>query len=84
MEKRKEKTGKMHANAYGLSRLERDRLVRMARSGLYYERYLSNKFGISDEAVRDICRREGGYVCKRLDIDLKHHDGYEIKNEKGR
>ena len=74
----------MHANAYGLSRLERDRLVRMARSGLYYERYLSNKFRISDEAVRDICRREGSCVCKRLDEDLVHHDGYEIKNKKGR
>jgi len=68
----------MHPNAYGLSRVQRDRLVRMAKSGLYYERYLSNKFGISDEAVRDICRREGNYICKRLDKNLKHYDGHEI------
>jgi hypothetical protein len=68
----------MHPNAYGLSRVQRDQLVRMAKSGLYYERYLSNKFGISDAAVRDICHKEGNYVCKRLDENLKHHDGYEI------
>lgn len=68
----------MHKNAYGLSRVQRDRLVRMAKSGLYYERYLSNKFGIIDAAVKDICAREGNYVCKRLDDNLVHHDGHEI------
>jgi len=70
----------MHKNAYGLSRGERDCLVRMAKSGLYYERYLSNKFGISDFAVRDICAKEGNYVCKWLDNELHHHDGQEIDN----
>lgn len=71
----------MHENAYGLSRVQRDCLVRMAKSGLYYERYLSNKFDISDEAVRDICAREGNCVCKWLDDKLIHHDGYDIKIE---
>jgi len=71
----------MRPNAYGLSRVERDRLVRMAKSGLYYERYISNKFNISDEAVRDICAKEGNYVCKRLDDNLHHHDGYEKSNQ---
>ena len=68
----------MHKNAYGLSRVQRDQLARMAKSGLYYERYLSNKFNITDEAVRDICAREGRYVCKRLDDNMVHHDGHDI------
>lgn len=68
----------MHFNAYGLSRVQRDRLVRMAKSGLYYERFLSNKFNITDDAVRDICAQMGNYVCKRIDENDKHIDGYEI------
>jgi len=68
----------MHPKAYGLSRVQRERLVQMAKSGLYYERYLSNKFGIRDEAVRDICAKMGNYVCKRVDANLKHHDGYDL------
>ncbi len=68
----------MHSNAYGLSRVQRDRLVRMAKSGLYYERFLSNKFNITDEAVRDICTQEGNYICKRIDENGEHVDGHEI------
>lgn len=70
----------MVKNQYGLSRIQRDRLVRMAQSGFYYERYLSEKFRITDEAVRDLCARNG-YVCKRLDVDLKHYNGYEMAME---
>ena len=68
----------MKNNAYGLSRVERDRLVRMAKSGLHYERYLSNKFSITDGAVRDICAQMGNYVCKRVDQHGKHVDGGEF------
>ena len=68
----------MHKNAYGLSKEQRDCLIRMAKSGEYYERYLSDKFGISVVAVSDICAKEGNYVCKWLDDNLCHHDGYEI------
>lgn len=68
----------MHPNAYGLSRVQRDQIVRMAKSGLYYERYLANKFGVADAAVRDICARIGNYVCKHIDENGKHFDGYEI------
>jgi len=68
----------MHPNTYGLSRVQRERIVQMAKSGLYYERYLSNKFGITDEAIRNICAQMGNYVCKRIDENGQHHDGYEI------
>lgn len=73
----------MHPNAYGLTRAQRERLVQMAKSGLYYERHLANRFDISDEAVRDICARMGNYVCKRLDENLKHHDGYHLEPQSG-
>ena len=68
----------MRYNAYGLSKDQRETIVKMAKSGLYYERYISNMFNISDVAVRDICAKMGNYVCKRLDENLKHHDGYDL------
>ena len=67
--------------AFGLTRQQRECLLKMATSNMYYERYLANKFNVSDAVVRIICAEEGNYVCKRLDKQLKHYDGYYLPAE---
>lgn len=67
----------LHPKAYGLTEFQRLTLVKVARTGLYYEALLASRFGITGKDVQEICAADG-YVCNRVDNEGKHIDGGEI------